>query len=356
MSASAAQGRTGHAGRAARARVFLRLFLVAALWSGAAYSGLVAFTNSAVPRPRAPLARNAEGGTTLEKPPAGSQWRLNVGRAIDVLRRDMVGLFGRARYTPDFSIYSHNIEVIDARLPSFQLRGLATYQQVLSTLQWSVRTACDRSQLEITSMTPPVNNQMYLRWRLKLWFKDVRSWLGLSHYTLREGPFIVEGYSRYEFDPWSAEIVKHTIDITNPPMYLSDLVRQYTVTPAWMPVSTGMPTLSWSPWSWQIHGFNSGDKPEQSLLTGSSRSSARTGTSGGRSSVARSAGWLPGLPQGCEDDFECNDGKANFPLQCCEMPLLGKFCCEPPDDFANAKGVPEMPAWVPLPVPVEEME
>ncbi|CAJ1388237.1 unnamed protein product [Effrenium voratum] len=145
-------------------------------------------------------------------------------------------------------------------------------------------------------------------------------------------------------------------DITNPPMYLSDLVRQYTVTPAWMPVSTGMPTLSWSPWSWQIHGFNSGDKPEQSLLTGSSRSSARTGTSGGRSSVARSAGWLPGLPQGCEDDFECNDGKANFPLQCCEMPLLGKFCCEPPDDFANAKGVPEMPAWVPLPVPVEEME
>ena len=58
-------------------------------------------------------------------------------------------------------------------------------------------------------------------------------------------------------------------------------------------------------------------------------------------------------PPGCEDDFECNDGKANFPLQCCEMPLLGKFCCEPPDDFAT--GTPtEMPAYVPLPVPVDE--
>eukprot|EP00408_Alexandrium_pacificum_P041448 CAMPEP_0171246468 /NCGR_PEP_ID=MMETSP0790-20130122/47969_1 /TAXON_ID=2925 /ORGANISM="Alexandrium catenella, Strain OF101" /LENGTH=175 /DNA_ID=CAMNT_0011713795 /DNA_START=116 /DNA_END=644 /DNA_ORIENTATION=- len=62
------------------------------------------------------------------------------------------------------------------------------------------------------------------------------------------------------------------------------------------------------------------------------------------------ASWLPSLPQTCEDDYECNDGKANFPLQCCELPLLGKFCCEP-DDFRPA---PSSLAPVLLPVPVED--
>ena len=47
----------------------------------------------------------------MEKAPAGSQWRLNVGRALDVLRRDVAGLFSRRNYTPDFSIYSPEIEV-----------------------------------------------------------------------------------------------------------------------------------------------------------------------------------------------------------------------------------------------------
>ena len=46
-----------------------------------------------------------------------------------------------------------------------------------------------------------------------------------------------------------------------------------------------------------------------------------------RGRALRAGGWP--LPQSCEDDFECNGGRANFPLQCCELPLLGKFCCAP---------------------------
>merc|ERR1719323_1995874 len=60
--------------------------------------------------------------------------------------------------------------------------------------------------------------------------------------------------------------------------------------------------------------------------------------------------WSPGLPRGCEDDYECNDGRANFPLQCCELPLLGNFCCEP----GELAPPPQSPAYVPLPVPVEK--
>eukprot|EP00931_Biecheleriopsis_adriatica_P074988 TRINITY_DN48952_c0_g1_i1.p1 TRINITY_DN48952_c0_g1~~TRINITY_DN48952_c0_g1_i1.p1 ORF type:complete len:364 (+),score=41.93 TRINITY_DN48952_c0_g1_i1:52-1143(+) len=347
------------------ADAFLRLSLACCLSFCVAYSSWLTFVTStvrdtpAVHRPHVAM----EAGTTLEKSaPVASEWRLNVGHAIDVLRRDMAGLFydGPEPHVPDFSIYSELIEVQDARLPSFKIQGIASYQQVLSTLQWSVRTTCDRSKLEITSVSPPVNNQMYMRWRVKLWFKDPRALLATAFgtragLTSLGGPFIVEGYSRYEFDPWSAAIVKHTIDITNPPMYLADLVAQYARVPSWpMPVSTGMGIPSAMRTRTMPIGFESFHTNDQgtSSLTGATANSRGSG-SGKRDASARSAGsWLPGMPQGCEDDFECNDGKANFPLQCCELPLMGKFCCEPPDDFAQ--GTPKMPAWVPLPVPVEE--
>lgn len=317
------------------------------------------------PLSESPRQTSLRAGTTLEERPVASEWRLGVGRAIDVLRRDMVALFEDTRNTPDFSIYSPDIQVVDARLPSFQLKGIATYQQVLSTLHWSVMTTCDRSQLEITGMTPPINNQLYMRWRLKLWFKDVlgnaRSLLapafGTSSSMLDAGsPFIVEGYSRYEFNPWSAEIVKHTIDITNPPMYLADLVAKYAQGPTWlMPSTTGLGVPSVMPLSLEpvlaaAGGSSVSSTASESVLsplTGATAPGARE--AGGRTSSARLAGWLPGLPQGCEDDFECNDGKANFPLQCCELPILGKFCCEP-DDYRPAR----MPAWQPLPVPVDD--
>eukprot|EP00438_Fugacium_kawagutii_P034933 Skav206394 [mRNA] locus=scaffold834:675425:676784:- [translate_table: standard] len=249
----------------------------------------------------------------------------------------------------DFSIYSTDIEVTDARLPSFKIKGLASYQQVLSTLKWSVSPPCHSSKLEITSITPPVNNDMYLRWRLKLWFKDVPSILGIGQTlsTNAEVPFIVEGYSKYTFDAWSAEIVKHTIDITNPPMYLSDLMASYA-SPSWLTVSPqmGMPGLS----AWPATAATATATGPAMLVGGTGPSSSPPRREG---STATAAGWALGLPQGCEDDFECNDGKANFPLQCCELPVLGKFCCEPPDDSQGVRN--EMPAYVPLPVPVDPL-
>ncbi|CAE8645258.1 unnamed protein product, partial [Polarella glacialis] len=354
-----------------------RLSVLPGLRAGALKAGL-----PCICRRQSRIFQIQNAGTTLEKPPVNSEWRLGVGHAIDVLRKDVVGLFQDTNYTPDFSIYSSDIKVIDARLPSFQLDGIATYQQVLSTLQWSVRAACDHSQLEITGMTPPINNQLFMRWRLKLYFKDVLgnarsllapafggSWRGLA--SSQDGPFIVEGYSRYEFDPWSAEIVKHTIDITNPPMFVSDLVARYAQGPTWMmPATTGLgvPMRSESfyrPLS--STGFQLQVSKEAKVITATSSSSAANdvpsftgattpvarGVSGRASGGMRLAGWLPNMPQGCEDDFECNDGNKNYPLQCCELPILGaKFCCEPPDfdDYQQARH----PAWLPLPVPVDD--
>merc|ERR1719410_621982 len=183
-----------------------------------------------------------------------NEWRLGVGKAIDVLRTDIVGLFEHEGHMLDYSIYSEDIAFVDARLPSFKLNGLNTYKQVLSALQWSAWTACEQRTFEITALSPPVNNEIYMRWRLHLWPKDVlASASGIFSFgtpvSLARAslgiPFIVEGYSRYQFDPWSAKIVRHSIDITNPPTYINDLIAQFTTGFNWQnPVAlAGIPSM-----------------------------------------------------------------------------------------------------------------
>lgn len=302
-----------------------------------------------------PVARQAELSVR-----APSEWRLGVGKAIDVLRTDIVGLFEHEGHVLDYSIYGEDIAFVDARLPSFKLNGLDTYKQVLSTLQWSAWTACEERTFEITALSPPVNNEIYMRWRLRLWPKDVlASASGIFPFSTPGSlaraslgiPFIVEGYSRYQFDPWSAKIVRHSIDITNPPTYINDLIAQFTTGFTWQnPVAlAGIPSM-------RMAAAASPDAPSAAPFAGNSlQGKERTGTGSirkdqervGRPSMRDGFAFLP---QACEDDFECNDGAANFPMRCCEMPLLGKWCCEP-DDFMP---VPQSPAWVPIPVPVDD--
>jgi len=275
-----------------------------------------------------------------------SEWRLGVGRAIDVLRRDVVEIFNGRSHTPDLSIYSENLMVVDARLPSFRLDGLASYQRVLSTIQWSVRNACESSTMEITSMTPPINNKLYMRWKLKLVPKDplasAKGFLFGGKSLLSRGEeIIVEGYSNYEFDPWSAEIVKLTIDITNPPTYIMDVLRNLASVPTWQPLAA--PRVP-SPFSFQP----SASPAQASLLTGGTAAS-QVDAERPKVAARRVMGVSLSLPQTCEDDYECNDGTANYPLRCCEFPFVGNICCEP-DDYAPT----DNPAWSSLPVPVED--
>jgi len=283
---------------------------------------------------------------------APSKWRLGVGKAIDVLRTDIVGLFEHEGHMLDYSIYSEDIAFVDARLPSFKLNGLDTYRQALSTLQWSAWTACEQRKFEITALSPPVNNEIYMRWRLHLWPKDMLASAFSTPVSLARAslgiPFIVEGYSRYQFDPWSAKIVRHSIDITNPPTFINDLIAQFTRGFAWQnPVTVAsIPSMRMTEVS--------PDASSTALFAGDSLEAKEHGGSG---SVHKKEPAWPStgdlfsfLPQACEDDFECNDGAANFPLQCCEMPLIGSWCCEP-DDFVP---VPQRPAWVPIPVPADE--
>jgi len=187
------------------------------------------------------LARSA----TVEEPIVderrlqASEWRLGVGHALDMLRSDVTEFFNGDDPDQDYSIFSEDIILEDAHLPGVKIQGLQAYRKAMDALRWSVRTACDRQHMEITAMSPPVNGIAYMRWRLKLWPKDpwrpakdfltpALSWNSpLLHggASARE-PIILEGYSKYEFDPWSAKIIRHSIDITNPPMPLADVMQR----------------------------------------------------------------------------------------------------------------------------------
>jgi hypothetical protein len=52
---------------------------------------------------------------------------------------------------------------------------------------------------------------------------------------------------------------------------------------------------------------------------------------------------MPGLPQTCDDDYECNGGKANYPLRCMDV-VVAKVCVDP-DDLTPASAEP---AYEPL--------
>eukprot|EP00419_Tripos_fusus_P037583 CAMPEP_0172777904 /NCGR_PEP_ID=MMETSP1074-20121228/201639_1 /TAXON_ID=2916 /ORGANISM="Ceratium fusus, Strain PA161109" /LENGTH=156 /DNA_ID=CAMNT_0013614833 /DNA_START=69 /DNA_END=539 /DNA_ORIENTATION=- len=62
--------------------------------------------------------------------------------------------------------------------------------------------------------------------------------------------------------------------------------------------------------------------------------------------------WMPSMPQTCNDDFDCNEGRANFPLQCLDMVFL-KVCIDPDDFQKSTAGSGEL-AYVPIPVQVED--
>lgn len=154
----------------------------------------------------------------------------------------MMGFFDADKEL-DYSIFSREVVLEDARLPDFRVQGLEAYRTALGALRWSVRAASDAQRFEITAMSPPVRSSVYVRWRLHLWPKDplapaiglltpALAWNSpLLHRFGVDEPMVFEGYSRYEFDPWSAEVVSHTIEITNPPMDLADLLDRHVRMP-----------------------------------------------------------------------------------------------------------------------------
>jgi hypothetical protein len=150
-----------------------------------------------------------------------NEQRFGIIEAIAALRVDVPGLIHNATHEADYSIFSPIVVLEDARLPSFRVKGLDRYRSSLNAISSSVRAACEKQHMEILSVSPPVDGTVRVHWRMKLWLKAQ-----YSIWRQRE-VVIAEGYSQYSFDPWSAKIIRHKIDITNPPMPLVESMNAH---------------------------------------------------------------------------------------------------------------------------------
>jgi len=235
------------------------------------------------------------------KPP--SEFRLQLGHAIDTLRIDAAQLFDHGRKRPDLSLFSDDVTFAVQSMPSLSLEGLDMYNRTLRLSRWSVKSMRNSSQMKIMTVYQPIDNMVYMRWQLRIRPKDMllATAAQSSFWDSTEKVILLEGLSKYEFHHSTALIVRHTVEFTNPPLYLSELPQSFKTLQDFLlqPMPSGV----------------TAPRFEHDTLSFSS------------------------LPAACEDDFECNNGTANYPFQCLhphecisslpEIFIMGRYCCEP---------------------------
>eukprot|EP00931_Biecheleriopsis_adriatica_P060341 TRINITY_DN36223_c0_g1_i1.p1 TRINITY_DN36223_c0_g1~~TRINITY_DN36223_c0_g1_i1.p1 ORF type:complete len:335 (-),score=18.99 TRINITY_DN36223_c0_g1_i1:362-1318(-) len=244
---------------------------------------------------------------SAEQPKAPCEFRLQLGRAIDTLRIDVAQLFDRGRKRPDLSLFSDDVTFAVQSMPSLSLNGLDMYNRTLRFIRWSVKSMRNSSQMKIIAFHQTIDTMLYVRWQFRVRPKDALLAVAAqtSYWDSTEQMVLLEGLSKYELHPSTALIVRHTVEFTNPPLYLSELPKLF---PAPRDILLAQPELAHSAvkaWSFEMGTFS-----------------------------------FPLLPATCEDDFECNNGTANYPLQCLhphecmstlpEIFIMGRYCCEPP--------------------------
>lgn len=160
-----------------------------------------------------------------------TEFRLNLGRAMDVLKRDYPEILRRS---PDFSIYHHDITLAD---PSgVQLSGLKNYKSAFSLLQKLVNFlySSEKSTIQIRMTYDFAFSSIRISWNLELFPRLI----GLR-------PLYVDGISMYKLDGPSGKIIEHKIDnliinqrpITPPYGIFSTLTQgQYPMQPSGVPV------------------------------------------------------------------------------------------------------------------------
>jgi len=140
-----------------------------------------------------------------EGPRGPSVFKLNQGRAIDVLRSDYPRLFDRK---PDLSIFTKDVQLHD---PSGKrLSGLRQYDRVFDMLRF-LRSSC-MQDAEITyRLVVDHDEKIKVRWSTKLWMRDPA--LGLTSLLASGTPALVhlDGVSVYELDA-EGKIDRHRLE------------------------------------------------------------------------------------------------------------------------------------------------
>ena len=128
------------------------------------------------------------------------EFEINLGRAMDTLRKDYPHLLYRA---PDFSIYQNEINVVD---PSgVQLTGLNSYKQSFRFVQSVVGLLYDKDKSFISHrmIYDWARGSIRISWNAIIVPKVVGN---------RRNALYLDGVSMYKLDPESGKITEHKIE------------------------------------------------------------------------------------------------------------------------------------------------
>jgi hypothetical protein len=159
------------------------------------------------------------GGGGLKKGPSGpSEYDLNRGRAVDVLRADYPEVFTRA---PDLSIFTDSVEF--HAMGEKRLTGIKQYERVFNALRFLRRTTMKNA--DMTYRVTLQGEQIKVRFSSKLKMRDPITGLTAGK---GEADLYIDGVSYYDLDA-NGKIYKHTLDDVemlggDPPVRVSQLV------------------------------------------------------------------------------------------------------------------------------------
>lgn len=310
-----------------------------------ALSKLAVATAPAVSSQVAPAAIEwpSRGPPVPGAPRGPSEFELNLGRVVDVLRTDYPNFFTQE---PDMSIYTDDIELHD---PSgMRLHGRKQYRSVFQMLRFLRRTTMQDA--ELTYRLVVTERTVRVRWSAKMWMRDPAT--GVNH--LNGGPALVhlDGVSIYDLND-EGLVKAHRLDN----IVLSGREHQQIVNLqfAWPSPGIAMPEMA-VPFfralsealpadsvagraakfeaerAFALSGFDSTPQPEK-------REEGKKGT-----------GFLNSIEQ-CESSYDCES-----PQVCCDL-FLAKICCggglmmPVPQPVPQAIPIPVEPDQYPFPNP-----
>jgi hypothetical protein len=152
----------------------------------------------------------------------GNEWEMAVGKAIDLLRRDLPHLLNQG--IPDTSVYSPDITFIEHHL-NLHTRGLKSYLALVTLAKTGMSLFYENPTLEIVSMNQVRASDgdfsVNVRWIIEGTSRPALLASGLfatTHRTMQKQPIeksVFEGVFVYRFDDFGL-ICEHVLQDVEP--------------------------------------------------------------------------------------------------------------------------------------------
>jgi len=307
-----------------------------------------------------------------DSPKGPSVFKLNQGRAIDILRHDYPLFFARK---PDLSIFTKDVELHDSS--GKRLSGLRQYEKVFDLLLFLRRTTMQDA--EVTYRVYVVDEDIRVRWSAKLWMRDPA--LGLTSVMGSGEPAVVhvDGVSIYELD-YEGKVCRHRLE--NILLRGRDAAEPVQLAFAWPHAGLATPAAA-IPFFRSLHdalpagaealfssspplqhrrvGGDAGRSRPLQMLAGSdetpmeraARERAEDADKARKLAELRMPKMdenrrkLFSLPQPCESSFDCEQ-----PEVCCDL-LFGSVCCSGGLLVPKRTDPALQEQAIPIPVPVD---